>query len=50
MNRLVLLAVALVVGSAFVVPLAEALEPVLAAFAVVLLALFGLAMLLRAPF
>lgn len=50
MNRLIFLAIALTVGSVFVVPLAEALEPILAAFAVLLVVVIGIGLIIRAPF
>lgn len=50
MNRLVVLAVALALASAFVVPLAEAAEPVLAAAAILLVALVGFGLIVRVPF
>ncbi|MEX2448117.1 MAG: hypothetical protein WD404_05160 [Solirubrobacterales bacterium] len=50
MNRLVLLAIALGIGSVAIVPVAEAVEPLMGAGAVLALALAGVWMIIRAPF
>lgn len=50
MLRLIVLVVLLALGSKLIVPLAETLQPILGALAVLALAAVGLWMIARAPF